>query len=441
MNLTNYSNPSFSSKFKKYLIEAHDIPLLQAPPIDLNQISATFSSLFEGRKIELKRLKSQFEEKDTLNRFLEEKWAILNIQAFPIEGHVYLTLDQQDLQTLLNESLGTHSLSLPQDVKKAYLDFLTLNLLHSLHAMQGFEELRLKISLEEAHFEEAYFHIELSLQVDTHLLPIHLLLSSLFLKNLKTENAKKAFARTSIDSQFPLKLSLNLPIESLSMDQWQQVELGDFILLSKAQYQPNVSKGKVELFCGTYPLFLGDLEKDHIKILQQAYVHPKETAMEEDHNKADDAISDKDFLGSDEDFYEEDEELAKLLEEEAHKKKDQEEDESSEKTDVENSLPLSENKIKENEAQEELHHEEKVAQTIHEEKKIITPSQIPVNIRVEIASFTLSAKEVLELQPGNELSIGKEIDNQVNLMVGSKCIAKGELLQIGDFIGVRILEI
>jgi len=62
-------------------------------------------------------------------------------------------------------------------------------------------------------------------------------------------------------------------------------------------------------------------------------------------------------------------------------------------------------------------------------------------ISIEVGRVNISLAKLLELQEGNLLELGVNPDAGVDLVVHGKCIGKGELLKVGDSIGVRILQL
>ncbi len=72
---------------------------------------------------------------------------------------------------------------------------------------------------------------------------------------------------------------------------------------------------------------------------------------------------------------------------------------------------------------------------------LISQRQIPLNVVVEAARLNLALDKVLHLKPGNllDLKVGPQLT--VSLTVGGALIAKGELVKIGETIGVRILAL
>lgn len=70
----------------------------------------------------------------------------------------------------------------------------------------------------------------------------------------------------------------------------------------------------------------------------------------------------------------------------------------------------------------------------------LAPKDIPLTVVVEVGRIQISVQKLLELQPGNLLELDVHAENGVDLVVNGKAIGKGELLKIGDALGVRILD-
>lgn len=76
-------------------------------------------------------------------------------------------------------------------------------------------------------------------------------------------------------------------------------------------------------------------------------------------------------------------------------------------------------------------------------KKASTESlqEIPLLVRVEIARISLTMEKLLQLSPGDFLELGISPEDPVYLNVNGQRIGSGELLQLEDRLGVRILSI
>lgn len=67
---------------------------------------------------------------------------------------------------------------------------------------------------------------------------------------------------------------------------------------------------------------------------------------------------------------------------------------------------------------------------------------VPVTVTVSIGQKRLSVQEILELQPDSVIALTSRVDDPVDLYIGDKLIAKGELVETEDGqIAVKIVEI
>lgn len=75
------------------------------------------------------------------------------------------------------------------------------------------------------------------------------------------------------------------------------------------------------------------------------------------------------------------------------------------------------------------------------EKKPISLQDVPFEITVEIAKISMPLSHLKELQPGNFLELPVIPEQGVNLTINGNVIGKGELVFLGERLGVRVLEL
>jgi flagellar motor switch protein FliN/FliY len=63
---------------------------------------------------------------------------------------------------------------------------------------------------------------------------------------------------------------------------------------------------------------------------------------------------------------------------------------------------------------------------------------ISVPVRVTLASQRTSIQEIIELGPGSIVKFAKTYDEPLDLMVGDRTLAQGEVVKVGDKFGLRI---
>ena len=68
-------------------------------------------------------------------------------------------------------------------------------------------------------------------------------------------------------------------------------------------------------------------------------------------------------------------------------------------------------------------------------------ADIPVELHVVVGEKKLSLAEILALEKGSILELGKGLDPVVDLMVQDKVVARGELVEVDGRLGVRLLHV
>ena len=68
-------------------------------------------------------------------------------------------------------------------------------------------------------------------------------------------------------------------------------------------------------------------------------------------------------------------------------------------------------------------------------------ANIPISLKVEVGQVRMTLAKLMELQAGATLDLNVDPEEGVDLVVNGKCIGRGELLRLGETLGVRILEI
>jgi flagellar motor switch/type III secretory pathway protein FliN len=66
--------------------------------------------------------------------------------------------------------------------------------------------------------------------------------------------------------------------------------------------------------------------------------------------------------------------------------------------------------------------------------------EVPVIVRVEVGVAEMPAREWASLGRGDVIALGSRIADPVTLRVGTRVVARGELVDIEGEVGVRIVE-
>lgn len=206
---------------------------------------------------------------------------------------------------------------------------------------------------------------------------------------------------------------------TLSRTEWNAIEPGDFLILDSCTITPGEDKGRILVEVNGAPLFRGKIKDGNIKILEYPQLQEVNSPMEKDEDFEEDfeTESDENTLSGEDEFTEEEfEEEESLAEEEVE----------------EGPLPSPKPQPSSKAAA--------VASAAPAPPPMMKPEDIPLTISVEVGRLQMSIKQLMELAPGNLLELNVDPESGVDLVVNGKCIGKGELLKIGDLLGVRILD-
>lgn len=66
---------------------------------------------------------------------------------------------------------------------------------------------------------------------------------------------------------------------------------------------------------------------------------------------------------------------------------------------------------------------------------------VPVSLTVELGSCQLPMRDVLQLSPGAIVQLDKAAGTPVDLRVNHKLVARGEVVTVGERLGIRITEL
>jgi len=67
-------------------------------------------------------------------------------------------------------------------------------------------------------------------------------------------------------------------------------------------------------------------------------------------------------------------------------------------------------------------------------------AELPLDVRIEVGSATLAAREWATLAPGDVITLDRRVGDPIQLRIGARVVARGELVEVDGAIGVRITE-
>jgi flagellar motor switch protein FliN/FliY len=178
---------------------------------------------------------------------------------------------------------------------------------------------------------------------------------------------------------------------------------------------------------GGIPMFRARLKQGSIKILEFPLYQEVATPMNKnptpkDEEEDEDEFDDSDLEETEDEDLDEEEE-----EDEEESLSDEETDLTDEDTDIEAPPPPTKEK-------------QPTPPLPASEKKALKPEELPLTLVVEVGRIQMSIQKLIELQPGNVLELDIHPENGVDLVINGSRVGKGELLKVGETLGVRVLD-
>jgi flagellar motor switch protein FliN len=410
------------------------VPLTGAPPFEWNLLGQKLAKIFNKTSIDL--TPTTVEWRTNLNLLDEFKGQLstLSFSAPSLKGTFYWVMCEESLTQLKTLLLTDEPHPIHYDDKeldKTFLRFVAIEVLYhfsDLHSIPHFTPI---LQPEEPIELTNALCMDISVAINQHnTITGRLIIDQEFHHSwidllTKNEALRK---NEALANRVDVVLHIEAAQTHLNLKQWQTVKAGDFVLLDHCALQTDNFQGRVLLTAHGHPIFHAKVKDGKIKILDFPLYQEVQTPMaKNDKNKDEENNELEDFDFEDSFDFEdtEDEETSKEKEENI----DEESDEQNPKDDLDNST----------EAEKEIE-EPKTAQPL-DPLPAIKPEQIPVSLIVELGRVQMTVDHLLKLEPGNFLDLEIHPENGVDLVINGKLVGRGELLRLGESLGIRILEL
>lgn len=76
-----------------------------------------------------------------------------------------------------------------------------------------------------------------------------------------------------------------------------------------------------------------------------------------------------------------------------------------------------------------------------ESDRLSSLRDVPLQVEVRLGHARLSLGELLRLQAGSVLTLDRLVDEPADVLVGGRLVARGQIVAVGDELGVRVTEL
>lgn len=427
------------------LFTLDSVPLMgYAPNFPLEAFQKEIAKTFALTDFHLTISEPHWKLPNELLTGFETTAAQFHLSVSPMNSNITWVMSDHDIE-LLMELLLTNKESpiqtIDPDFKVGFSRFLVFEVIHLLGKVPYDKALSFNYleNVEASTAEAPCLSFDVQLSISNKSIAGRLILSPEFYQAWKKHYSQKktdALSNPALAQKLGLILHLEAGRSSFKLSEWNSIHPGDFFILDHCSYEPGEDKGRVMITVGGHPYFRAKLKQGNIKILEFPLYHEVHAPMnskpadeDEDFDHDEDSELEDDFgedFELDDDFdFDEDTDL---------------DEEHEEATELEEKGADEEEELAP--AKSLAAKETTKAQTSSEHAK--TPPKVEemtIHVVVEVGRIEMSVQKFLELQPGNMLELDVKPENGVDLVVNGKYLGKGELLRVGEALGVRVLDI
>ncbi|MBX3718609.1 MAG: type III secretion system cytoplasmic ring protein SctQ [Parachlamydiales bacterium] len=384
-----------------------EVPLWGSPPpFPWEKCSEQIAALFQLDDLKITHKQTHFLKAEDLASGLGANPIKTPIDLSPVQGSAFWLLSSEDVakftQLILAPQNSLKGFASAQ-FQEGFYRYLLLNILEQIDQLKAFDDLSIKLGASQSIPQEDSLCIDVAISHPKMTLWGRLICPPAFHQAFKQHFSQRPLSLINSPAAKTIDLSLKLEIgqSTLTYAQWKTVETGDVIILDRCAYDPHSHKGTVTLVLEQAPLFRARLKENHLKIVEYAYYHEEEKSME--HNLPEDENPD---IPHEEEGYE-------------TPPSDMGE-EISEETDEHLWSPGAQ----------------------HEDiEKMVSAQTVPLTLSVEVARLKINLDKLLQLKPGNLIELPVKPEQGVDIVLNGKKVAKGELIKLGEALGVKILQI
>jgi flagellar motor switch protein FliN len=410
---------SWLPRLKRACLESTIIPMVGGlPPFPLDRLEQELRKVLHLSDLNIDVEPPHFFEQGEAPS-AKERLLRMHVAFPPLEGTVSLEIERTALWSMMHAALSTPVEDLvptaDDEINEGFGTFVLLAALHQLQKLSFPPGTRPEVV--EIPAKEVEMLLEISLRHQGESWPLRILLSSELLASFRQQFTARPLEELNPALAALINVSVDCSVGRVRLP-WKSftsLQEGDVVILDQLDLDLNTSEGAVSLLVGGETLWACQLTGGQLIAEQPLPPHAKDPAMtlssDDDHE---DLFADLEQITDFDDFdSEQDEEPPTPVKKRSKARKEEELTEGKE----DSSEPLA-----------------KVS-------KGGLAGKIHVEMNVSLGRISMTTQDLLEIKPGNVLNFPVQSSGLVDLLVGADRIGRGELVQLGDALGVRIVEL
>lgn len=271
---------------EKALAKTQQLPSLEENfPFPWTDASHAIGSGLKLSDMHLSSTRTAWKKHDEALQGLGEKVFLISVEIAPIEGSVFFAMSEHDVAYLTTHTLigGEHKDGFSNaKLREGFYHFLLLKALEAIDHLKVFKEVSFHFSPNHSLPMENAFCIDINCALPEKTLHGRLICPQSFLTAFKAFQPMQK--GTLLSSEMTQNIDVSLRCEvghtSISRDEWDKIQVGDFVILDRCSYDPLEQKGSTTLMLGTTPLLIARMKPEGMKVLDFAFYQEEEKTEE-----------------------------------------------------------------------------------------------------------------------------------------------------------------
>lgn len=417
------------------LLDQEDAPFFgHPPPFPWEQFAAVFAKVFQLEGAKFTPSTWQMRAAEDLYEGLGANVVPHFVDLAPLEGNLCFVMAEEELHRIMNFFLlGDANVStlIDPDYQQGFYQFL------ALEVFTIFSKLEYSKGIVPHLIETTELPSQPSVCQDISIeISGQTFVGRLIVSDELRRSWKERYAQNSLTIAVPPEIQVIVQLEAgsvaLTKAEWDQIQIGDFLFLDHCSLEDFGEKGRVIMTLHSKPLYRARVKDGHLKILESPFFHEVETEMSplpKEESKLPDTF-DEEFTDFSDEFSDVESET-EIEHDENHHTPPAKAGATAQPATAE---PASA------QATREPPSKEVIGATSAPSTTPLSINDVPLTVVVEVGRIQISLQKLMELQPGNLLELNIHPENGIDLVVNGNVIGKGELLKLGDTLGVRILD-
>lgn len=260
---------------EKALTKIEQLPLLEEHfPFPWSEATQALETALQITHLQISSLQTVWKNSSELLQGLGDKVILKGIAINPVEKALFLALSERDMTEVCSQALflQEHQESLTNSrIKEGFYDFLLLKILEALNLLPLFKNVSLQLTADTELPPENGFCVDLQVMLPSRAVQVRIVCPQTFLSAFKTYQPFQQGTLLSSSSSIEASLRSIAGYTLLTSEEWDAIQVGDFVILDRCTYDPDEEKGSVTLYLGETPLFMARIKPEGMKVLDYAF--------------------------------------------------------------------------------------------------------------------------------------------------------------------------